>query len=328
MRRRLVPTIAAMLLAMSASAQVKASLSSSNMIYTIGFPGESARIGTLSGVVGAINPGGRVSADFGFDVVEKNLIGLTLAWRPAGWFNVTAGIQKMPFLFENTFSPRSFEMVGYSQATSVLAGYSMDITGINSRSRDCGISVSGSIANGHVDYVAGIFNGNGYSFRDNNRAKDFAGRVMLHVTPALALSAGTMQGRYSLEDGSLADRDRYTAGIWYNDGSIFFRAEDMYGKTADTFSNGIFAMGGIWLRGKYAFAARVDSFIRDVDVRETMRTDAALSFSHLLYRQDIGYRVQFTHSFLPAGRDSDSLTLCFICRFGTIISLKSKSLAE
>ncbi len=194
---------------------------------------EEGKVSALSALSATFGRGTALEASLSFDVVQKKLMGYELAWHPVPALRVRAGIQRMPFLMETTYSPRTLEAVGYSQSASYLGGYSRDLTGVNSRSRDCGVFIEGMFCpkDGFnvLNIVAGLFIGNGYSFKDDNRAKDFQGRVVLQPDRRWKFSAGTMIGRYG---GEALVRNRFTAGFWYDDGRWFARGENIYRRAA------------------------------------------------------------------------------------------------
>lgn len=281
--------------------------------------GES-RLSALSALSASFGRGSAIGASISFDVVNKKLMGYELVWNPVSSLRVRAGIQRMPFLLETTYSPRVMEAVGYSQAASYLGGYSRDLTGINSRSRDCGVTVEGSFwpkDGGYslLSFVAGVFVGNGYSLKDDNRAKDFQGRVVLQPDRRWKVSAGTMIGRYGEE---MLVRNRFTAGIWYDDGRWFARGENIYGNTDGLLSDGFFVLGGCWFRPTMALSARCDRFQTDLSDSDTVTTQAQICFSHILTPdRNFSYRLQYGRTFHsdPSKEGSGTLSCCLIFRF-------------
>ena len=279
------------------------------------------RLSALSALSASFGRGSALEASLAFDVVNKKLMGYELAWHPVPSLRVRAGIQRMPFLLETTYSPRIMEAVGYSQAASYLGGYSRDLTGRNSRSRDCGVAVEGSFwpkegGFNLLSFVAGFFIGNGYSFKDDNRAKDFQGRVVLQPDRRWKVSAGTMIGRYG-EDALV--RNRITTGFWFDDGRWFVRGENIYGNTNGLLSDGVFVLGGCWFRPTMALSARCDRFQTDLSDSDTVTTQAQVCFSHMLSAdRNFSYRLQYGHAFHsdPTIEGGSTLSCCLIFRFG------------
>ena len=258
-----------------------------------------------------------------YDILGSRFMTCEAIWQPIAPLGVHVGIQKMPFITETSFSPNSLGMVGYSQAVSFLGGYSGDLTGINSRSRDVGISLQGTLGphDGYslLTYSFGIFNGNGYHFKDNNAAKDLQGRLFFQPGRYLKFSLGGMYGHYTLpETDRLAARHRISCGVWYDNGKWFLRSENIYGITGDIRSDGIMALAGLWLHPRLLLAGRVDRFQKDLSTPENAVTRADLCFSHMLTPDgSVCYRIQYRHTFYadPALHDTDALSLCLSFSF-------------
>ena len=269
----------------------------------------------LSAITAMFNAGGKLEAGLGYDIIDKNLVNCELVWRPLSSLNVRAGIQRSIYLYETTYSPRYLEAVGYSQSALYLGGYSRDLSGKNSRSRDCGITLEGALGQ-KFTYAIGVFNGNGYSFQDDNKAKDIAARFVFKPADGLKLSLAGMKGWISQEDG-LTHRDRISTAIWYDGARFFARAENIFGRTGILLSDGVFLLGGYWINDKMALSARYDRFQPDLSNSQTAMTNLECCFTHLLLRNDISYRVQYTHSFNPVGTGRNLLSVCLIIRLLT-----------
>ena len=301
------------------------SLSSATLVMeSYSMQDESFRDATLAMLGASFGRAGDVFRfNVSYDVLRSRFMTCEAIWQPLAQIGVRAGIQKMPFITETTFSPNSLGMVGYSQAVSFLGGYSSDLTGINSRSRDVGLALQGSLGarDGYslLTYCLGVFNGNGYSFRDNNHTKDLQGRLFLQPTRNLKVSVGGMYGHYTPADtDALVARHRISCGVWYDNGEFFLRSENIYGITGDTRSDGIMGMAGWWFRPRLLLAGRVDRFQRDLAVPESAVTRADLCFSHMLTQDgSINYRIQYRHTFYadPALKGTDGLTLCLSFSF-------------
>lgn len=281
------------------------------------------RTSTLSALSATFGAGTPLQFALAYDVIGGKFMGCEVLWKPRSEFGLRVGIQRMPFLLETTYSPRVLEAIGFSQAASFLGGYSADLTGKNSRSRDCGIAVEGAFLprDGYsvISYIAGVYNGNGYSFRDDNKAKDFQGRVVIQPFADWKVSLGAMLGHYTLESGELGRRNRIAAGFWYDNGKWFFRTEDIYGLTDRLRSNGVAALGGCWFRSNIALSARYDRFRTDLSDPTTAITRAQVCFSHMLSSsRDFSYRVQYGHTFYADASlaDADQVSVCLILRFG------------
>lgn len=264
-----------------------------------------------------------------YDIPSTRFLTVEAQWQPIPQIGIRAGLQKMLFMTETTYAPYLLGMIGYSQAASYLGGYSSDVTGISSRSRDVGIVLQGSFfPTNHgvprLSYAVGVFNGNGYSFRDNNRAKDIHARLHFVPVRGLRISAGFMTGYYSPlgehlvgghhhTDEDLACRHRITGGVWYDSPKWFLRAENVYGVTDGMRSDGVMAMAGWTFRPRLQLAARVDHFQRDLSDSLSGCTKADICFTHnLLSDGTIFYSIQYGHTFYsdPNIKGLDTITIC------------------
>lgn len=270
-----------------------------------------------------------------FDVVKPRFLTLEAIWQPIPQIGVRAGLQKMPFLMETSFAPYMFGMIGYSQAVSALAGYSTDLSEINCRSRDLGITLQGSFLPtdrgfSWINYTVGIFNGSGLTFRDNNRAKDFQWRLVIQPMRTLRFSLGGMFGYYSpqhedaeghshyYKNEELAFRQRMAAGAWYDDGKWFVRAEDIYATTDGMHSNGIMGIVGCKFLPRLQLVGRVDHFQRNLSDSLTGCTKLDICFTHHLTDDGtIYWAVQYGHTFFsnPGVRGQDTIQLCLNIAF-------------
>ena len=275
------------------------------------------------------NPGKGWSGQISYDVVAKHFMGLNVAYRFTPWLQLKAGEMKMSYLYELNFSPRTLEMCGYSLGTSYLGGYTRDLCGLSTRARDVGVCASGSFLSLGERYLftynIGIFNGNGYEWEDDDSRKNFS--AMLVVSPAknLRISLGGLLGRYTIskEEERYGDRNRLSAGVWYDDGKYFLKAENVYGKTASLKSNGTFLMTGIWFRKNMALALRGDYFLKDTSEKDSAISKAEVCLSHVLTK-NIRYRVQYSHTFnsSPGVKDVDTISLSVSFKFSSVSSRK------
>lgn len=271
---------------------------------------------SLTAISASFNSGGKLSGSFTYDVIGAKIMGYELLYRPYPWLGVRVGLQRSPYFMETRHSPRYLEAVGYSQAASYLGGYSRDLSGKNSRSRDFGISLEGTIIQGEgfpvLSYVAGIFNGNGYNIRDDNSFKDIEGIVVYQPVKEVRLSLGGMLGRINSKEGALVARDRLSSALWWDNGTFFVRMEDMFGLTDRLRSNGYSVIGGWWFNEKMALSSRFDRFDLDLEDPASATTKLECCFTHMLLRRDISYRIQYGHTFYAdgtAGRNLLSFTL-------------------
>lgn len=273
----------------------------------------------LAAVSANLNKGGLCELGITYDLVKNCFVGGEFIYRPFRQFSVKAGIQRMPYLLETTYSPRYLEAVGYSLSALYLGGYSKDISGVNSRSRDCGLAFEGSFfpKDGYsvVTYTAGIFNGNGYKFKDDNKAKNIEGRIIIQPTAHLKFSIGGMKGWCNGPDG-LASRDRLSVACWYVTDKTFIRSENILGKTGITVSNGFYLMGGRWISDRIALAVRYNSVIMDFKDRsqDINNIEACLTWRPPV--KNFSFRLQYGHFLYGHKKISDKglVSACLIIR--------------
>ena len=183
----------------------------------------------------------KVQGDF---VNTPMIVDAFLKYQACDAFAVQVGQFKTPFTLESPINPVNLEIFDYGESVQQLSGYS-DICGTKAIGRDIGVMATGSlfqvekngeIAYNIVDYAVGVFNGNGVNVIDNNNRKDLVGRLEVHPgLKALTLSGSYYYGGYhfALNDtikGTVA-RDRWTAGLQYNDGKFVIRGEYINGTT-------------------------------------------------------------------------------------------------
>ena len=192
------------------------------------------------------------------------LVDAYLKYKVCDEFAIQLGQFKTPFSIESPINPVNLEIFDYSESVQKLVGYS-DVCGVGSLGRDLGLMATGNLfpVKGEegiqyhvVNYALGVFNGNGANQLDNNNRKDIVGRLEVHPgLKNLTLSGSYYNGYYTnktveteindLIDGTLefgekpsldkfghGTRNRWSAGIHYNDGSLVIRGEFLNGITS------------------------------------------------------------------------------------------------
>lgn len=326
--KRLVIFVTGLCLAFGAHAQSttwKPELSTSTTT-NFSYSGESITNFTLSSMdADWRNRGNGFSGQISYDVVMKQFMGLNAAWRFAPWLQVKAGEQKHMYLNELSTSPRTLEVCGYSLGTSYLGGYTRDLCGYSTRARDWGVTLNGDLfKKGErylMSYNVGVFNGNGFSLKDDNGAKNYTAMLLARPTSALTLSLGGLLGKYTVTevDGStthLGNRNRASAGLWFNNQTVIVKSEAVWGDTDGMQSAGAFLLAGWWFRPNMAIAVRGDSFLKDLTISDSRISKAEICFSHTL-GPVFRYRVQYGHTFnaAPGVKDLDTVTLSVSMKF-------------
>ena len=179
------------------------------------------------------------------------LVDAFVKYKVADAFAIQLGQFKTPFSLESPINPVNLEIFDYGEGIQKLVGYS-DVCGVGGLGRDIGLMATGklfAVKDGEetkyhvVDYAIGVFNGNGPTTTDNNNRKDLVGRLEVHPgLKALTLSGSYYYGKYksSIDVENVATgetnlghgtRNRWAAGLQYNDGSLVVRGEYIGGKT-------------------------------------------------------------------------------------------------
>ena len=168
------------------------------------------------------------------------LVDAFLKYKPCNEFAIQIGQFKTPFSIESPINPVNLEIFDYGEVIQKLVGYS-DVCGVGALGRDLGVMATGSLfpvetQNGNkfgiVDYSLGVFNGNGANQLDNNNRKDVVGRLDVHPgLKNLTLSGSYYYGKYKKDELNQGARNRWAAGIQYNDGDFVIRAEYLNGLT-------------------------------------------------------------------------------------------------
>ena len=215
-------------------------------------------------------------------------------YKPCSEFAIQVGQFKTPFTLESPINPVNLEIFDYGESVQKLVGYG-DVCGVGGLGRDIGVMASGDLFKPEgkdfslVTYYLGVFNGNGPCATDNNNRKDVVGRLEIHpMLKDLTLSASYYTGKYTKDDNANCTRDRWSAGLQYNDGDLVVRGEYLNGVTGyydgvtmdtegnlieQTFqSNGYYGVAGYNVRfGKgnsqrLMPVIRYEHFSRDTDV--------------------------------------------------------------
>ena len=297
----------------------------SSSLVSVSYNGENINNFNLSTMEAEWKDNGKkgFTGQISFDMVVKHLMGLYVGYRFAPELLVKVGQQKMFFFHEITTSPRTLEASGYSMGMNYLGGYLYDLCGLNSRSRDWGISASGNLfrredGTGRITYYLGLYQGNGYSLKDNDKAKNVTGLFLVNPWKPLTLSVGGLWGKYTLGEGEgarTAARNRLSGSIYYDDGKFFFKSESVYGKTDVRESWGVFALTGCWFRPDMALALRADHFRSDISLKDSAITKLDLCFSHVVSRV-FRYRLQYSRTFF-ADKQTNTVSMGVSMRFST-----------
>jgi len=205
-------------------------------------------------------------------------------------FAVQFGQFKLPFSIENPINPVDLEAIDYGDVINKLVGYS-DVCGVGGLGRDLGLMFTGKFVkigkDEHYlfDYSVGVFNGTGpYKVgvsKDDNREKEFVGRLNINPLKSITASFSYYTGHYGPD---ALKRDRIGFGAEYKDGKVVARTEFITGTTGDIVdtigtvkdykSLGMYSEAGYWFDfncGENAMRllpfVRYDYFAKDADAK-------------------------------------------------------------
>ena len=215
------------------------------------------------------------------------LVDAFIKYKPCREFAIQVGQFKTPFTIESPINPVNLEIFDYGEAVQQLGGYK-DVCGVGALGRDLGVMATGSLfpvegEEGYkysiVDYSIGVFNGNGANNLDNNNSKDLVGRLDVHPgLKDLTLSGSYYYGKYNKDDVYYGTRNRWAAGVQYNDGKFLLRGEYISGKTGQLptvipedyfYSNGYYGVVGYNFQAgeqKIMPVLRYEHFTKDASI--------------------------------------------------------------
>lgn len=213
----------------------------------------------------------RLQVDF---ASSPQIVDAWVRYRPFNQLGVQVGQFKVPLSIENSeYAPLQLEFIDYSLVVQRLVRMSSnDVTGISSTGRDCGAQLYGGFfkKEGYsiLNYNVAVFNGNGINKTDNNKSKDFVGRVMVNPLRELTFAGYYQYGEGNFGEKRYAKYQRCGGGVAYEGHNAFARAEYIAGVTDALHSEGAYVSAG-WKfhttkAGYGTVGARFDYFDEDV----------------------------------------------------------------
>ncbi len=255
----------------------------------------------------------RLQVDF---AESPKIVDAWVRYRPFSQLGVQVGQFKIPLSIENSeYAPLKLEFIDYSLVVQRLVKMSSnDVTGISSTGRDCGAQLYGGfIERGDfhlLSYNLAIFNGNGINFKkDNNRSKDFVGRLMVSPLRDLVIAGYYQYGEGDFGEKKSGEYQRYGGGVAYNGRHAFVRSEYIRGNTGTLLSEGSYASAGWKFRttnaGSGSLGARFDYFDENIhtSTREFNYTIGATYQPWRYLRLQLNYTLkQYQHLDKPLSR--------------------------
>lgn len=221
-------------------------------------------------LAGNLSP--KLDYKFQAELASFKLLDAYFNYKPFDELKIKAGQFKVPLTIENTeYTPTKMILMDHPMVLDRLVGSSEQIgsTTLKTTGRELGIDIHGSIGDGILNYDLAIFNGNGLNTTDNNKSKDVVGRLIFSPIENLRISGSYYWGEYDI---AYYARERFAVGAVYDNKKLIVRAEYVGGKTGfegyEVDQEGWYALAGYnFCDGKWAVAARYDTFTEDTDNR-------------------------------------------------------------
>jgi phosphate-selective porin len=183
-------------------------------------------------------------------------------------YGLRIGQYYVPMSLENNTSDSEMDTILRSQVVNALAP-SRDL---GSQGRDIGAMFMGQYS--IAEYYLGVFNGAGINKLDTNKAKDVAGRLILHPLESLAIGGSFYKGRNNpVPNGPDVTRDRIALEAAWSWGEFSLKSEFISAKDDLISKSGWYLQGGYFVLPKKLQAMiKWDTYDKNRDVSAD-RTD-------------------------------------------------------
>jgi phosphate-selective porin OprO/OprP len=210
----------------------------------------------------------RLQADF---ANVPKIVDVYAGFMPYDFLKFQVGQYKLPFSLENITSSSLLLSIERSQVVEALVARNKDVIG-NQNGRDIGLEVYGSLFKFKerflIDYFAGVFNGVGMNTTENNKPKDFCGRLLFHPAEGLDVGGATYIGYDRIGTDAPKDqiRNRFGGELSYTWKNLSIRGEYIEGQDAAVKKSGYYAQATYFIFAKkLQVLAKYDSFDPDKD---------------------------------------------------------------
>ncbi len=195
-----------------------------------------------------------------------------LEWVKYKAFTVKIGQFKRAFTFENPMNPWDVGVGDYSLVVQKFAGFGDRLGEANMGGRDQGLQVQGDFLpigedkHNLIHYQLGVWNGQGINQADKDKTKDIIGTVQVQPIKGLKVGVFGWKGTWIDGAGNSWDRDRVSAGVFYDKDNWTFRAEYAATFGAETRQNGdntadaLYITAGIPLQDWFKVYVKWDEF--------------------------------------------------------------------
>ena len=228
------------------------------------------------------------------------IVDLYIRYRPFNELGLQLGQFLIPLTIENTnYAGLKHEFINNSLTIQRFVHMgSSDLAGISSSGRNLGAQLYGGFIKKKgfsiINYNLAVLNGNVINSKDNNKSKDFVGRLIVKPHKYLDIAGYYMYGEFVKKDvTNYGGLHRYGGGVCYDCPTFFVRSEYVGGKTIALKSEGAYLAGGYRFCGKGAAVARIEYFDTDKsDSAYEMMYTVGLNYkpiSHLLLQLNYSY---------------------------------------
>ena len=200
---------------------------------------------------------------------SPKIVDLYMRYRPFNELGIQLGQFLIPLTIENTnYAGMKHEFIQNSLTIQRFVHMSgNDLAGISSSGRSLGGQLYGSFLkkDGYniINYNLAVLNGNAINGKDNNKSKDFVGRLYIEPVKYLDIAVYYQYGEFVKGTEKYNKLHRYGGGVCYDRPEFFVRGEYVGGKTIAQKSEGAYLAGGYRFLGKCAAVARVEYFDTD-----------------------------------------------------------------
>ncbi len=212
------------------------------------------------------DPLSKLSYTFQIDVVKRPyLMDAALTWKFSRSLRLTGGQFKIPFSAESLISDNLNVPIARARVVNALAP-GRD-TGV--QARDLGLQLAGTFYQRKdplVEYAVGVFRGQTLVDAPNAHYPAAAGRVMVHLLPALMVG-GDWYGSFSAP--ALKEKRRREAEGSYARGPINLRAEQIWARDGTLERRGGYALGAWRLSPHWEPLVRTDWLTTDIHKANT-----------------------------------------------------------
>lgn len=168
---------------------------------------------------------------------------------------------KVPFSLENLTSSAGLDTINRSQVVELLCPGRDN----KNKGRDIGIAVEGRYS--VLEYTLGIFNGAGINRMDDNKYKDFAGRLLVMPLDSLSLGAALYRGKTTSAGGVQFDKRRTGFELQFSKNKFTIKGEYIFGEDGQVKKSGWYVQGGFdFIPGKIQGVVKYDSLDLNRDI--------------------------------------------------------------